>query len=103
MGMCYGSGPSHVCHRPPRIEAVVSVDERGQIVLPKEIREKARLRPKDKLALIAHYHGDEIAYIMLIPVDRLAENLRRFLGSLLSELLAPSEERPGQEKAEGEG
>ncbi len=69
------------------IEAIVSIDERGQILLPKEVREKAGLKPKDKLAVITHVHKGKVAYIMLIPVERLAESLRQFLGPLLRELL----------------
>ena len=79
-------------HRAPvlphtTIEAIVSLDSRGQILLPKEVREKAGLKPGDKLAVITHVHGQEVAYIMLIPVERLAESLRQFLGPLLRELL----------------
>ena len=36
-----------------KIEAIVSVDERGQIVIPKELRERAGIGPGDKLALVA--------------------------------------------------
>ncbi len=36
-----------------QVEALVSVDERGQMVLPKEIRDKADIRPGDKLAVTA--------------------------------------------------
>jgi len=36
-----------------KLEAVVSVDNRGQIVLPKEVREKAELKPGDKLAILS--------------------------------------------------
>ncbi|MEM0203332.1 MAG: HgcAB-associated protein [Archaeoglobaceae archaeon] len=36
-----------------RLEAVVSVDTRGQIVLPKELREKAELKAGDKLAILS--------------------------------------------------
>ena len=35
-----------------KVESVVSMDERGQMVLPKEIRDKARIRAGDKLALL---------------------------------------------------
>jgi len=43
-----GGGGSSCC----RIESLIRVDERGQIVLPKEIRDKANIYPGDKLALI---------------------------------------------------
>ena len=34
-----------------KIEALISVDERGQMVLPKEIRDKADIHTGNKLAL----------------------------------------------------
>ena len=36
-----------------KIEAVVSVDERGQMVLPKELRQRAGIGPGDKIAVVA--------------------------------------------------
>lgn len=35
-----------------KVESVVSVDHRGQMVLPKEIRDRAKIRAGDKLAII---------------------------------------------------
>ena len=35
-----------------KVEALLTVDERGQMVLPKEIREKAEIHTGDKLALV---------------------------------------------------
>ena len=37
------------CH----VEAVVSFDERGQLVIPKDLRKKFGLKPGDKFALIS--------------------------------------------------
>jgi AbrB family looped-hinge helix DNA binding protein len=36
-----------------KVESLISVDERGQMVLPKETRDKAGIHPGDKLALIS--------------------------------------------------
>jgi AbrB family looped-hinge helix DNA binding protein len=36
-----------------KVEAVLSVDERGQMVLPKDVREKAGINTGSKLALIS--------------------------------------------------
>jgi len=35
-----------------KVESIIDMDERGQMVLPKELREKAHIRPGDKLAVI---------------------------------------------------
>ena len=35
------------------VESIVTIDERGQMVLPKEIRERAKIKPGDKLALLS--------------------------------------------------
>ena len=41
------------------LEAVVSIDDRGQIVLPKSLRQRAGIEPSDKLVLVscADAHG----------------------------------------------
>jgi len=36
-----------------RVESIVTIDERGQMVLPKEIREKAKIKSGDKLAVLS--------------------------------------------------
>jgi len=36
-----------------KLEAVVSIDNRGQILLPKELRERAELKAGDKLAILS--------------------------------------------------
>ena len=36
-----------------KVESLISVDERGQMVLPKDLRDKAGIKPGDKLAVIS--------------------------------------------------
>ncbi len=36
-----------------RVEALLGIDERGQMVLPKELRDRANIKAGDKLALIS--------------------------------------------------
>ena len=50
MNCCSSSGNDQPCCK---VESVVSIDERGQMVLPKEIREKANIHSGDKLALVS--------------------------------------------------
>ena len=48
------------------IESVITVDERGQMVLPKEVREKANIKAGDKLAVVSIEKGGKFCCISLI-------------------------------------
>jgi len=67
-----------------RVEAVVSVDSRGQMVLPKEVREMAGFRPDQKLAIVSWMKGNNLCCLTLQKADDLAEVVRRAYGPLLS-------------------
>jgi len=70
-----------------KLEALVSVDERGQIVLPKDLREKAGINAGDKLAILASEKEKKVCCIMLMRVEELTESIRKALGPLLQELV----------------
>jgi len=70
-----------------RVEAVVSVDRRGQMVLPKEVREKAGIGPDQKLAIVSWMRGKDICCVTLQKADDLAEVVRRTYGPRLSSAL----------------
>ena len=70
-----------------RVEALVSVDERGQMVLPKEIREKANIRPGDKLALTCWEKDGKVCCISLIKAEELTGMVRSLLGPLMKDML----------------
>ena len=59
-------GDEEIC----RIDSVITMDTKGQIVLPKDLREKANLRPNEKLAVVACEKQGEVCCIMLIKADR---------------------------------
>lgn len=44
-----------------RVESVISVDERGQMVVPKELRDRADIRAGDKMAAIRWEKGGRSA------------------------------------------
>jgi len=67
-----------------RVEAVVNVDRRGQMVLPKEVRERAGFRPDQKLAIVSWMKGKDLCCLTLQKADDLAEVVRRTYGPLLS-------------------
>ncbi len=66
-----------------RVEAIVSVDERGQMVLPKELRDKAGIRAGDKLALVGWERDGKLCCIAMIKVDELSDMVRSFLGPVV--------------------
>ncbi len=70
-----------------RVEALVSVDERGQMVLPKEVRERAGIRAGEKLALVSWMKDGEVCCMTLSKVDGLADMVREALGPVLKEIL----------------
>ena len=70
-----------------RVESVVSVDERGQMVLPKEVREAADIKPGDKLAVVSWLKGDEVCCITLIKADLLTGMVKNFLGPVMKDVL----------------
>ena len=67
--------------------AVVSVDERGQMVLPKELREKADIKPGDKLAVISWEKDGRVCCISLINVNEFADMVKSRLGPVLKEIV----------------
>jgi antitoxin PrlF len=70
-----------------QVESVLSVDERGQMVLPKEIRDKAGIRAGEKLALISWESEGKICCLSLIKVEELTGMVKNMLGPLMKDIL----------------
>lgn len=70
-----------------RIEAVVSVDERGQLVLPAAIRAGMGIRAGDKFAVVAHPMGSKGTALTLLKVEDLAATLKEHLGPAFEHLV----------------
>ncbi len=68
-----------------KVESVLSVDDRGQMVLPKDIREKAGIRTGDKLALISWERDGSICCLALMKVENLSGMVKDVLGPLMHE------------------
>jgi antitoxin PrlF len=66
-----------------KVESLISVDEKGQMVLPKEVRERAGIRPGEKMALISWEKDGSICCFTLIKADYLAQGVRDFLGPIM--------------------
>ena len=69
-----------------RVESVVTVDERGQMVLPKEIRERAGIRAGDKLALVSWGQDAGVVCLALMKVDKLSGMVKEMLGPVFKDI-----------------
>ncbi len=67
------------------VAAVVRVDERGQMVLPKDIRERMGLAAGDKLALTAIGSGEKICCLVLVKADALVDGVRLMIRAVTQE------------------
>jgi AbrB family looped-hinge helix DNA binding protein len=65
-----------------KMEALLSVDERGQMVLPKDLREKTGIRPGDKLALFTLENEGGFCCMALVK----AENVSSLVTTILKPL-----------------
>jgi antitoxin PrlF len=68
-----------------RIDAIVNVDSKGQIVLPKDLREKADIKANDKLALMGVEKGGALCCIIMMKADSLGDTVKGMLGPMLNE------------------
>ena len=82
------------CGNPPgkrmsccRVESLTSVDERGQMVLPKEVRDRSGIRAGDKLAVVSWEKGGKVCCISLIKADEFTEMVREMLGPMMKEII----------------
>jgi AbrB family looped-hinge helix DNA binding protein len=80
---CSPAGKEGTCCK---VESIISIDERGQMVLPKELREKANIRAGDKLAIVSWDKGGEICCLYLIKTEHLADQVKGFLGPMMNEM-----------------
>ncbi len=69
-----------------KVESIITVDERGQMVLPKDAREKAGIHAGDKMALIGWEKDGKICCLSLIKADELSGMAKDVLGPMIKEI-----------------
>ncbi len=69
-----------------KVESLISIDERGQMVLPKEIRDKANIKPGDKLALVSWEKDGKMCCLTLIKAEDFAGMVKDMLGPMMGVL-----------------
>ena len=72
------------------MEALISIDGRGQIVLPKDVRNKAGIQAGDKLAVVTCESDGEICCLLLLKADAVATTIKGLLGPTMNEILNKS-------------
>lgn len=69
------------------VESIVTVDERGQMVLPKDLRQKANIKAGDKLAVIGHIKDGAICCISLMKVEDFAPVVKGVMAPILKDII----------------
>jgi len=69
-----------------KVESVICIDDRGQMVLPKEVRDKAGIHAGDKLAVIILEKEGKVGCISLIKTEDLAEMVKDLLVPMMKEI-----------------
>ncbi|MFC1912357.1 HgcAB-associated protein HgcC [Chloroflexota bacterium] len=70
-----------------QVDAMVTVDGRGQIVLPKDLREKAAIKAGDKLVVISHKSEGKVCCFSLLKAGELGEPVKGVLGPMMKEII----------------
>jgi len=69
------------------VEAVVTVDARGQIVLPKELREAAGIAAGATLAVVSLKSEGRLCCLALMKTEELSGTVREILSPVASRLV----------------
>ena len=70
-----------------KVESVINVDDRGQMVLPKELRDRAKIHAGDKLAVISWEKGGKLCCIALMKAEDFTEMVKSQLGPLVRDVV----------------
>ncbi len=67
------------------IEAIVTVDARGQLVLPKEVRDVAGIKAGDKLAVVIMKNEGRFCCLSLMKAEALSDAVRDVLAPAMQQ------------------
>jgi len=66
------------------LESIVSFDDRGQLVLPKDLRKKFNLSAGEKFALISCTDQEGLCCLSLIKTKALNSHIGKVLGPMIA-------------------
>ncbi|MFC1916233.1 HgcAB-associated protein HgcC [Chloroflexota bacterium] len=70
-----------------QVDALITIDGRGQIVLPKDVREKAKVKAGDKFVIISYESNGEVCCLFLVKADDFGKSVKSMLGPMMEEIL----------------
>lgn len=73
-----------------KVESVLSIDKKGQILLPKDVRDKMGIDTErgDKLVLISMGNPDNLCCLTLMKADNFGDIVKDFLGPIMKDLFS---------------
>jgi len=84
--ICGAASPHSTDSKCCMVDAIVEIDKRGQILLPKDVRAKAKIKPGDKFVLIRCESDGEPCCISLIKTDYFMESAKKMIGPIMREI-----------------
>jgi AbrB family looped-hinge helix DNA binding protein len=63
------------------VEAIISMDDRGQIVIPKDLRDKLGLKSSEKLVLISWTKNNKVESVSIMRNDVFSEIINNYYHS----------------------
>ncbi len=80
-------GPTGKSFAGCRVESLIAVDDRGQMVLPKDLRVKANIKGGDKLAVITWEKEGKVCCLSLIKAEEFGGMIKGLIGPLMGDVL----------------
>ena len=84
---CCGANPVSKETSCCSVDAIISIDRRGQLVLPKDVREKAAIETGDKFTVISWESDGEVCCISLIKAEAFSDTVKNMLGPMLGQIV----------------
>ena len=66
-----------------KVESVVTIDDRGQMILPKDLREKVGLVAGDKLVIATSMKNGKLGFLMMFRADDFGDMVKGFVGPVM--------------------
>ena len=82
-----GCDPTQMDGECCKLEAVVTVDNKGQILLPKDLRKTQNIHAGDKFAIVNVGNSANNCCLILMKTNRLNPMVKNFLGPMMKNVI----------------